>query len=218
MRASFEFILTPEEFSAAVIQRGLRYPLPRWMRPGATLLNIVLFGAFGFLGAMAFGHRTVPGKAVLAAALVGAIAALISLWVSHRATVISLRASTFMAGTRRTLALEDGGVRISSAHEDTFHPWTAFAAVEQHGEVVNLLLDAVNFQPVPFSAFESDAEREEFVSHVAARIGKPPAAVAVPPAIAATMDEPRHVPRRRAVARRMLLDAIRLAFFLDVPP
>lgn len=197
------------------MERSRRYPLPLWMRPAATLFNILLFAVFGILGTMAYGQRTVPAKIVLAAALTGMVAALLLAWIARRGMVVSLRESTFMAGLPRTLALEEEGVRITSAHENAFHPWPAFSGVEQRQGIVYLMLDRLSFHPIPFAAFESDAEREEFVAYVAGRIGQATAPVSV--AIPVATGEQAPLPRRRAVAWRMLRDAFRLAFFRDVP-
>jgi hypothetical protein len=221
MKASYTYTLSPGEFARAAMRR---HPLPAWMRPAGFLAVVALLGPLAFLATISYGHRNVPGKGVFIAALVAILGYLLSALLTRRATLKMLRGSTYNAGSPRTLTIQEAGVRLSGAADDVFHPWSAFSGIEEHGGIVHLMLDRLSFHPIPGTAFESPAERAEFVDFVRGKIGStilvaPGAAIAAMDRgpISATLSQWSGSTSASQGRWRLLRDAFRLAFFRDVP-
>src|SRR5260221_3037886 len=97
MKEAFFYSLTPDEFAGAVLRRSRRNR-PAWpFRVASTLTVVAFFGAIGFLFAISYGRRSVPGAAVMAAIAVLLVAGVAMYFLAGYRARSVLPARTYMA-------------------------------------------------------------------------------------------------------------------------
>ncbi|QJR12894.1 hypothetical protein DSM104443_03988 [Usitatibacter rugosus] len=227
MKQSYTYSIAPKQFATAAVINS-RTASPRPYRIGSFLGSVLMFGGLGVLAQMGLSGRTVPSLVVLwavAAAIAGFFAMNVSTLAGYRRAISR---SAYLASPR-TMDIEPEGLRFTSEDTQSLHRWDRIASARIAHDTVHLSLDSVTFVPIPIAAFESPAEADEFVAMVNARVKE--AAVAAGPGLvtaesslavtssdAAPVESPVPAadvpPTRMRQAGSMVVDALRLTFFL----
>ena len=90
---------------------------------------------------------------------------------------------------RRTISIEDGGLRQSSDWGEDLTLWSAISSIEEARTITIFYLGNVSYFFVPHSAFATAAERAEFVASVQAQSNQTPVRASRPPSEAAPPTE-----------------------------
>ena len=193
MRTHFDFVLTPEQFNKAVRRNHqcLMRVLPtRWP---VRFFSVALVAALVFMllytSDQLQGRYAAAIKPVWVATLVTLAAFTLSIFLYYRGLYRVMRGS-HLAGIARTLSIEEGGLRATSPHGESFTRWSGIIGVDEVDDVVLLLLDNVSFDPIPASAFVSQQEKDAFIAYVRERISSTSVKdVAITPAATAVQTE-----------------------------
>lgn len=235
MRIHFDFVLTSEQFIKAVRRNNQR--LTRAL-PGYWMIQLSSFALVAALVLLVFytsgllhGRHATAIKPIAVGAVVALAAFVLHSVLYFRSFNQALRNSRHFTDIATTLQLEDGGLRITNLHSESFMPWTGMVAVEEVGDVILVLLDNIYFHPIPASAFTSPEEKQAFIDHLREQIagaaeqgsGLAPAPVASQSFAAAdttvTSAPLLATPLRSAtkIFFTNLALAFKLAFFIPVP-
>ena len=231
MRTSFDFILTPAQFARAVEHNNRRLIRNSPMLWLVSLCSVSLWAALSFallyslnvMGDQSW--RTV--RPLLAAAAVIAGSFVLYRVLSARGVDQLFRKVNHLAGVPRTLRVEATGLRDIGPHSDSLISWSGIIGVEEIDDAILLIIDDVTFHPIAASAFESAAEKDEFIGHVRARTAGTVTSAAAAPAAGADVSA-RDVPhspevvQARPAASLLILRgsfayALRSALFMRVP-
>ena len=171
MRTQFEFTLTSAQFVKAMQyknQQIFKSMSTRWLVQVSTL---ALFASLGFIVAYSLSSRSGGAAHQL---LWAAASGLIAYWLIGLLYNIGLNRvfseSMYLANINTTLKVTDDGLRISNVQGESVLPWLAIRGVEEADDVLFVQLDKVYFHLIPNSAFESEAEKLAFRTHVLSKL------------------------------------------------
>ena len=222
-RAVYEVQLTDAECIAALRfnQARLLRRLPRsWL---GTVLKIFSVTAWAGLGIFAssvlsfVGDERTPIAMLWRLSVVAAPLALFLMQYELRGRLFrSIAAGDIALRRRRTISLEEGGLRAASVDGETWLPWSAVKSIEECGEQILVYFDGVSFIPIPGSAFTNPSARAEFLAGIRCRVsagGPPTAMIPTEPSAQSVIETSRPRPRRVRRLDAHLIDGFGLALF-----
>ncbi|MSP39757.1 MAG: hypothetical protein EXR70_14820 [Deltaproteobacteria bacterium] len=168
MKTTFTFTLTSEQFAVAVRyrnqQRALRMPLRRSMKFFSYVAWLAMIAAL-FTAQYYNGYSAVTNSLyVMALAYTG-----YSL-LHGRSFDRLYRSENHLIGVSTEISVEEDGLHQTSPNYRSTIAWASLRGVEESDELLLLVIDEMHFLPVPTSAFESPAEKAEFVADINRRI------------------------------------------------
>lgn len=229
MRITFTYTLTGEQFAVASRYRNQQFvrrmPLRRSMQFVAWVAWIAM------VVALFTAQDRDPSSAVAISLYVMTAGYTLYILLTSRGMDRLYRSENHLVGVPTELRVEGDGLYHSGPGCRSMIAWSGLRGVEEIGDMLLLSLDELHFLPVPTSAFESQAEKADFIAYVNQRIAaaaseamtatpsSSPTAFTATPNIVATTSEPAqpqtHASHWRAL-KKNLVNALKLALMRTV--
>ena len=168
MGNTFDFILTPEQFSKSVWHRHRQ--LLRTLPFRRTIYAVSLFGWLMLVILFSGTFGSAPKATYIPGVAVAVAMVLLISFLRRRGLDRLYRRANHLAGVPCRLIVEETGLRHSSPGCESMMLWSRIASIEEVYDVLILRLDDIYSLPIPVSAFASKEEKEAFLSHVRGRI------------------------------------------------
>src|SRR6266404_5892433 len=222
LRRAFDYELTEAEALAALefnqVRLGRRLQRSARISALGVLAGMASLGLLFLLFLFTIEHERSPLRGLAVVALLFGVGAL-SRIALQRLTFRSIAAGTGSLHGRRTVSIEDDGLRCRGPSDQTSIGWSGIRSIEEPGGQVLIYFDDFSFIPISASAFVDANERAAIVAELRRRAGCPATAPPSPvlfrePAASAPPEEAPD-PQRGAAAPRPwdpLVEGIRLAF------
>jgi len=222
MRDLYSYSLSPDQLVGTVTRnsgRIMERMHTRWLVRIATFVLFVVLGVIVVQDLTGWGSGGAGAMSLPAMSALAIGCALLLFIAQRQGFILLVRKSTFAPGAWQ-LGLDDEGIWTKGPHSESFTRWSGWRAVEEHRELVLLYHDDVHVHPVPFVAFQTAAERREFIEHVRSKIAAQPGEVRAPAVAPATVADSASSQASGAVTpptfRSLVSTAARLVTFRRV--